>query len=71
MAATKKAVKKSTDKSKAKRKVASKAKKTTKNKLKSHSAAARSKEGLKGDGSLKKGYKYVKGGRVVKAKAAK
>jgi hypothetical protein len=28
-------------------------------------------EGVKKDGTLKKGYKYVKGGRVVKAKTAK
>lgn len=27
-------------------------------------------EGVKADGTLKKGYKYAKGGRVVKAKAA-
>ncbi len=27
------------------------------------------KEGIKKDGTLKKGYKYVKGGRVVKAKS--
>lgn len=27
------------------------------------------KEGVKADGTLKKGYRYVKGGRVVKAKA--
>lgn len=26
-------------------------------------------EGVKADGTLKKGYKYLKGGRVVKAKA--
>lgn len=26
------------------------------------------KEGLKADGTLKKGYKYAKGGRIVKAK---
>ena len=28
-------------------------------------------EGVKKDGTLKKGYRYVKGGRVVKAKAKK
>jgi hypothetical protein len=28
-------------------------------------------EGLKKDGTLKKGYRYVKGGKVVKAKAKK
>lgn len=28
-------------------------------------------EGVKANGQLKKGYKYAKGGRVVKAKAAK
>lgn len=27
--------------------------------------------GKKADGTLKKGYKYVRGGRVVKAKAKK
>jgi hypothetical protein len=27
------------------------------------------KEGVKVDGTLKKGFKYLKGGRVVKAKA--
>ena len=27
-------------------------------------------EGVKADGTLKKGYKYVKGGKVVKAKSA-
>jgi hypothetical protein len=29
------------------------------------------KAGTKGKGKLKKGYKYVKGGRIVKAKKAK
>jgi hypothetical protein len=28
-------------------------------------------DGVKKDGTLKKGYRYVKGGRVVKAKAKK
>ena len=28
-------------------------------------------EGVKKDGTLKKGYRYVKGGRVVKAKTKK
>jgi len=28
-------------------------------------------EGVKANGQLKKGFKYAKGGRVVKAKAAK
>ena len=28
-------------------------------------------EGVKKDGTLKKGYRYVKGGKVVKAKAKK
>lgn len=28
------------------------------------------KEGVKADGTLKKGFRYAKGGRVVKAKAA-
>jgi len=28
-------------------------------------------EGVKANGTLKKGYKFVKGGRVVKAKAKK
>ncbi len=28
-------------------------------------------EGVKRDGTLKKGYRYVKGGRVVKAKTKK
>ena len=28
-------------------------------------------EGVKRDGTLKKGYRYAKGGRVVKAKAKK
>lgn len=27
------------------------------------------KDGLKKDGTLKKGYKYAKGGKIVKAKA--
>ncbi len=30
-----------------------------------------SRDGVKKDGTLKKGYRYVKGGRVVKAKAKK
>lgn len=49
------------------------AKKTSRKKPASRKPAARKstarKEGVKADGTLKKGFKYVKGGRVVKAKA--
>ena len=32
---------------------------------------AKRKEGLKADGTLKKGYRYAAGGRIVKAKTTK
>jgi hypothetical protein len=51
--------------------------KKTKKKVKKRISAKRlcssviKREGVKKDGTLKKGYRYVKGGRVVKAKAKK
>ncbi|MEY2691790.1 MAG: hypothetical protein RIT03_180 [Bacteroidota bacterium] len=51
--------------------------KKTKKKVKKRISAKRlcssiiKREGVKKDGTLKKGYRYVKGGKVVKAKAKK
>ena len=53
--------------------VSKKAKPKGKNRISAKKLCSRVivREGVKKDGTLKKGYRYVKGGRVVKAKAKK
>ncbi len=53
--------------------VAKKSKSKTKKRVSAKQLCSRVivREGVKKDGTLKKGYRYVKGGRVVKAKAKK
>ena len=39
--------------------------------MKKRKSSTKSKTGVKANGTLKKGFRYAKGGRVVKAKAKK